>query len=85
MEKLTSRQVQVLDVIRSHISDTGYPPTRADIASELGFKSPNAAEEHLKALARKGAIEMIPGTSRGIRLPESDGLPIVGRVAAGNP
>ncbi len=85
MEKLTSRQVQVLDVIRSHISDTGYPPTRADIASELGFKSPNAAEEHLKALARKGAIEMIPGTSRGIRLPESEGLPIVGRVAAGNP
>ena len=72
MEKLTSRQVEVLDVIRSHISDTGYPPTRADIASELGFKSPNAAEEHLKALARKGAIEMIPGTSRGIRLPESD-------------
>ena len=85
MEKLTSRQVEVLEVIRSHISDTGYPPTRADIASELGFKSPNAAEEHLKALARKGAIEMIPGTSRGIRLPESDGLPIVGRVAAGNP
>ena len=59
MEKLTSRQVQVLDVIRSHISDTGYPPTRADIASELGFRSPNAAEEHLKALARKGAIEML--------------------------
>ena len=85
MQKLTSRQVEVLDVIRSHISDTGYPPTRADIASELGFKSPNAAEEHLKALARKGAIEMIPGTSRGIRLHESDGLPIVGRVAAGNP
>ena len=85
MEKLTVRQVEVLDLIRTHISDTGYPPTRADIASELGFKSPNAAEEHLKALARKGAIEMIPGTSRGIRLPDMEGLPVVGRVAAGNP
>ena len=85
MEKLTTRQAEVLDLIRTHITDTGYPPTRADIASEFGFKSPNAAEEHLKALARKGAIEMIPGTSRGIRLPGSDGLPIVGRVAAGNP
>lgn len=84
-DKLTARQSEVLELIRSHIADTGYPPTRADIASELGFKSPNAAEEHLKALARKGAIEMIPGTSRGIRLPESHGLPIVGRVAAGNP
>lgn len=85
MEKLTVRQVEVLDLIRTHIADTGYPPTRADIASELGFKSPNAAEEHLKALARKGAIEMIPGTSRGIRLPDMEGLPIVGQVAAGNP
>ena len=85
MEKLTSRQQQVLDFVRSHIDQTGYPPTRADIARELGFKSANAAEEHLKALARKGAIEMIPGTSRGIRLPEDTGLPIVGRVAAGSP
>ena len=85
MQDLTARQTQVLDLIRRHILDTGYPPTRADIASELGFKSPNAAEEHLKALARKGAIEMIPGTSRGIRLPESAGLPIIGRVAAGSP
>lgn len=85
MEKLTVRQVEVLDLIRTHIADTGYPPTRADIASELGFRSPNAAEEHLKALARKGAIEMIPGTSRGIRLPDMEGLPIVGQVAAGNP
>lgn len=84
---LTARQAQILELIRQHISETGYPPTRADIASQLGFKSANAAEEHLKALARKGAIEMIPGTSRGIRLPESAeiGLPIVGRVAAGNP
>ena len=85
MEKLTNRQQQVLDIVRQHIDQTGYPPTRADIARELGFKSANAAEEHLKALARKGAIEMIAGASRGIRLPESRGIPIVGRVAAGNP
>jgi repressor LexA len=85
MQDLTARQAQILDLIRRHIQDTGYPPTRADIAQELGFKSPNAAEEHLKALARKGAIEIIPGTSRGIRLPETSGLPIVGRVAAGSP
>ncbi|MFW6094234.1 MAG: transcriptional repressor LexA [Pseudomonadota bacterium] len=85
MEALTPRQAQVLGLIRQHIDATGYPPTRADIARELGFRSPNAAEEHLKALARKGAIEMIPGTSRGIRLPEQVGLPLVGRVAAGDP
>ncbi|MEE4143826.1 MAG: transcriptional repressor LexA [Halieaceae bacterium] len=85
MEKLTPRQQQVLDLVRRHIDQTGYPPTRADIARELGFKSANAAEEHLKALARKGAIEMIAGASRGIRLPESAGIPIIGRVAAGNP
>ena len=85
MEKLTKRQQQVLDIVRQHIDQTGYPPTRADIARELGFKSANAAEEHLKALARKGAIEMIAGASRGIRLPESAGIPIIGRVAAGNP
>ena len=85
MIKLTARQTEVLDFIRSHIDDTGYPPTRADIAKKLGFRSANASEEHLKALARKGAIEMIPGTSRGIKLPESDGIPIVGRVAAGSP
>ncbi len=87
MQTLTPRQSQVLDLIRQHIHDTGYPPTRADIAAELGFRSPNAAEEHLKALARKGAIEIIAGTSRGIRLPNTGatGLPLVGRVAAGNP
>lgn len=86
MRNLTPRQAEILELIRKHIRDTGYPPTRADIARTLGFKSPNAAEEHLKALARKGAIEMIPGTSRGIRLPQEDkGLPIVGRVAAGDP
>ena len=85
MHRLTTRQTQVLEIIRQHIQDTGYPPTRADIANHLGFRSPNAAEEHLRALARKGAIEMIPGTSRGIRLPDEPGLPIIGRVAAGNP
>ena len=83
--KLTARQGQVLDVIRQYVADTGYPPTRADIAKELGFKSANAAEEHLRALARKGVIEIIAGASRGIRLTESSGLPIVGRVAAGSP
>lgn len=88
--KLTKRQTEVLECIRKHIETTGYPPTRADIARELGFRSPNAAEEHLKALARKGAIELTKGTSRGIRLPEAEtpevnGLPIVGRVAAGEP
>lgn len=86
--KLTPRQTQVLDVIRRYVDETGYPPTRAEIARELGFKSANAAEEHLRALARKGAIEMVPGASRGIRLPEEEedpGLPIVGQVAAGSP
>ncbi|MBL6714955.1 MAG: repressor LexA [Pseudomonadales bacterium] len=90
MERLTPRQSQVLDVIRSHIEETGYPPTRADIARSLGFRSANAAEEHLKALARKGAIALIPGTSRGLKLLEEPtetavGLPIIGRVAAGQP
>jgi repressor LexA len=87
MNKLTTRQAEVLGFIKSYIEEIGYPPTRADIARELGFKSANASEEHLKALARKGVIEMIPGTSRGIKLPEieNEGLPIIGRVAAGNP
>jgi repressor LexA len=88
MIELTTRQQEILDLIRSHIEETGYPPTRAEIADRLGFKSANAAEEHLKALARKGAIEMVAGASRGIRLPaeqQSPGIPVVGRVAAGNP
>lgn len=87
MKKLTAKQQVVLDFVRSAIEETGFPPTRAEIAKELGFRSANAAEEHLKALARKGAIEMIPGTSRGIRIlgEENNGLPIVGRVAAGAP
>lgn len=90
MHALTPRQSQILDFIRSYQQETGYPPTRSEIAQEMGFKSPNAAEEHLKALARKKAIEIIPGASRGIRLPdlESDspqGLPVIGQVAAGSP
>ena len=85
MDGLTKRQQDVLAVIEQSLRDNGYPPTRAEIARVLGFKSANAAEEHLKALARKGAIRMVPGTSRGIRLPEPDGLPLVGRVAAGAP
>jgi repressor LexA len=90
MLKLTSRQEQVLMLIKQNIEETGYPPTRAEIAKSLGFKSANAAEEHLRALARKGAIEMVPGASRGIRLPADEakndpGIPIVGRVAAGSP
>jgi repressor LexA len=71
--KLTARQQQILDLIQSAISRTGAPPTRAEIASELGFKSANAAEEHLQALARKGVIELVSGTSRGIRL-KSDAM-----------
>jgi len=98
MLKLTARQEQILNLIKEAIDNTGFPPTRAEIAQELGFKSANAAEEHLQALARKGAIEISPGTSRGIRLlgaaveaPPSVpaalmmALPLVGRVAAGSP
>ncbi|QDY40645.1 transcriptional repressor LexA [Candidatus Pantoea soli] len=89
MKALTSRQQQVYDLIRDHINQTGMPPTRAEIASQLGFRSPNAAEEHLKALARKGVIEIVSGASRGIRLlmeeEVSEGLPLIGRVAAGEP
>ena len=68
LPKLTARQQQILELIHSAIANTGSPPTRAEIAAELGFKSANAAEEHLQALARKGAIELVSGTSRGIRL-----------------
>lgn len=68
MIKLTTRQEQILSLIKEAIENTGFPPTRAEIAAELGFRSANAAEEHLQALARKGAIDISPGTSRGIRL-----------------
>ena len=86
MYDLTPRQEKVLQLIKNYAEETGYPPTRAEIAKILGYKSANAAEEHIKALARKGAIHIIPGASRGIRLVEPQlGLPLVGRVAAGNP
>ncbi|MGR5238670.1 transcriptional repressor LexA [Vibrio alfacsensis] len=91
MKPLTPRQQQVFDLIKSKIEDTGMPPTRAEIARELGFRSANAAEEHLKALARKQAIEIIPGASRGIRIlledaaNDAQGLPLIGQVAAGEP
>lgn len=89
MHSLTSRQGEVLFLIQRVIRETGMPPTRAEIAEQLGFRSANAAEEHLRALERKGAIELLPGTSRGIRLKDSLrdqlGLPLIGRVAAGEP
>lgn len=90
MRPLTQRQQQVFDLIKAKIEDTGMPPTRAEIARELGFRSANAAEEHLKALAKKQVIEIIPGASRGIRIlmqdsANDDGLPLIGNVAAGEP
>jgi len=89
VDGLTARQRQVLELVREHIEASGMPPTRAEIATALGFRSANAAEEHLRALARKGVIELVPGASRGIRLidivQEDDSLPLVGRVAAGQP
>ena len=89
MTDLTPRQTQILRLIQRAIMETGMPPTRAEIAKELGFKSVNAAEEHLRALHRKGVIELIPGASRGIQLRdilrEQIGLPLIGRVAAGRP
>jgi repressor LexA len=87
MEGLTKRQKQVLDMIRDFIEEYNVPPTRVEIAEAMGFRSANAAEDHLKALLRKGAIEMYAGSSRGIRIVEDEdlGLPVIGQVAAGNP
>jgi repressor LexA len=89
MQQLTPRQSQILEMIQDFIAETGMPPTRAEIARELGFKSANAAEEHLRALQRKGVLDLLPGASRGIQLKDSlreqMGLPLVGRVAAGSP
>ncbi len=85
MRGLTPRQQEILQFIRDRMEATGLPPTRAEIAQEFGFRSPNAAEEHLRVLARKGALELLPGASRGIRLSNGGGLPLVGRVAAGSP
>jgi repressor LexA len=89
MQQLTPRQAQILEMIQDFIAESGMPPTRAEIARELGFKSANAAEEHLRALQRKGVLDLVPGASRGIQLKDSlreqMGLPLVGRVAAGSP
>jgi len=89
MKGLTPRQSQILHMIQEFIADSGMPPTRAEISKELGFKSANAAEEHLRALQRKGVLDLVPGASRGIQLKDSLrdqlGLPLVGRVAAGSP
>jgi repressor LexA len=85
MEKTTLRQQEIFDLIQQVIEETGMPPTRAEIATALGFKSANAAEEHLRALARKGMISLLPGAARGIRITDPPGLPVVGRVAAGSP
>ena len=89
--RLTARQQQILDWIRGHIEAHGMPPTRAEIATGLGFSTASSAEDHLQALARKGALELVPGASRGLRLkdipgvPQQGMLPLVGRVAAGQP
>jgi repressor LexA len=85
MEVLSSKQQQILDLIREAIENTGLPPTRAEIAEVMHFRSANSAEEHLRMLERKGAIEMVKGAARGIRLKDGGGLPLIGRVAAGAP
>ena len=89
MDDLTPRQRQVLRFIQDSLDEQGLPPTRAEIAAALGFKSANAAEEHLRALQRKGVLDLMPGASRGIQLKDSlreqFGLPLIGRVAAGRP
>jgi repressor LexA len=89
MQELTVRQRQVLHVVQRSIAESGMPPTRAEIAQQLGFRSANAAEEHLRALQRKGCVQLLAGASRGIQLSEElreeQGLPLVGRVAAGRP
>jgi repressor LexA len=85
MRDLTPRQEEILNLIREWIEASGSPPTRAEIAQHFGFSSPNAAEAHLKVLAKKGVLDLVPGTSRGIRLKGGGGVPLVGQVAAGSP
>lgn len=94
MHELTARQKEILAFLKAWIDENSMPPTRAEICGALGFKSPNAAEEHLRALERKGAIEMMPGSSRGIKIRDDtpfdaandeDGMPLIGKVAAGSP
>ena len=85
MSSLTPRQAEILQFIRDTLGESGMPPTREEIMRAFGFRSPNAAQAHLQALARKGVIELRSGASRGIRLRDGGGLPLVGRVAAGQP
>ena len=97
MNELTARQQEILAFLKAWIAENGMPPTRAEICGALGFRSPNAAEEHLRALERKGAIEMLAGSSRGIKIrdggamgseaanDEEGGMPLIGKVAAGSP
>jgi repressor LexA len=84
-DNLTPRQQEILDFIRNSLEVLGAPPTRTEICSAFGFASPNAAEDHLRALAKKGVIVLEPGSARGIRLVEQLGLPLIGSVAAGSP
>ena len=85
MEELTPSQSRILQFIRQTLEETGMPPTRAEIATAMQYRSANAAEEHLRTLERKGAIEILKGSARGIRLADGGGLPLIGRVAAGSP
>ena len=86
MINLTEQQFKIFDLIKGHVNDYGYPPTRAEIAKIMGFKSVNAAESHIKALVKKGVLLKVPDSSRGLKLVEEySGIPIVGRVAAGSP
>lgn len=87
MQGLTRKQAEIVAFIRRHQQETGYPPTRSEIAAEMGYRSPNAAEDHLRALEKKGVLSIVRNASRGIRLHEEtpEGIPIVGQVAAGSP
>ena len=94
MDALTDRQSEILKLIRELTEVSGFPPTRAEIAERMGFRSVNAAEQHLRALEKKGAIEISSGASRGIRVRDGKPasrlgrlleLPVIGRVAAGSP
>ena len=86
MENLTTRQQEIFDFIKEEIEFNGYPPTRSEIAKVFGFKSPNAAEDHIKALKKKGVLNIVSGASRGISINKEDiGIPVIGLVSAGGP
>ena len=86
MKNLTKRQLEIFNYIKNEIENNGYPPTRSEISKTFGFKSPNAAEDHLRALKKKGVLDLAAGTSRGITIAsESSGIPVVGLVSAGGP